>query len=105
RDNRLYLINEVPLEEYLLTVVPSEMPVSFGVEALKVQAIAARSYGAAAMLRSGYGYLGAHVDDSVMSQVYNNVPARPESTQAVTATRGLVAVTEDGRLVDTRFFS
>ena len=40
----LVIINEVNLEEYLYSVVPSEMPVKFGLESLKVQAIAARSY-------------------------------------------------------------
>ena len=42
-DGSLVLINEVALEKYLYTVVPSEMPIKFGLEALKVQAVAARS--------------------------------------------------------------
>lgn len=37
-------VREVPLEEYLVGVVFSEMPASFEVEALKAQAVAARSY-------------------------------------------------------------
>lgn len=38
------LINDVSLQDYLLAVVPSEMPASFGLEALKAQAVAARTY-------------------------------------------------------------
>ena len=38
------IINEIYMEDYLKQVVPSEMPQSFGVEALKAQAIAARTY-------------------------------------------------------------
>ena len=40
----LLLLNEVDLEEYLKRVVPSEMPQSYELEALKAQAICARTY-------------------------------------------------------------
>ena len=36
-DDKLTIVNELPLEEYLYSVVPSEMPTSYGEEALKVQ--------------------------------------------------------------------
>ena len=73
-DQGLLLLNEFAPETYLFSVVASEMPLSFGLEALKVQAVAARTYalpplGAASLLK-----YGAHVDDSVAFQVYNNVP-------------------------------
>ncbi len=42
--NGFIIINEVPFETYLKGVVPFEMPVSFGLEPLKVQAVSARSY-------------------------------------------------------------
>ena len=45
-DNGLVIVNDLPLEEYLYHVVPSEMA-GFGVEALKVQAVCARSYATA----------------------------------------------------------
>ena len=38
------IVNEVPLEEYLRFVVPSEMPASYTLEALKAQAVCARTY-------------------------------------------------------------
>ena len=58
------VVNELPLEEYLYSVVPSEMPASYPLEALKAQAICARTYAYGHMLRAGYPRYGAHVDDS-----------------------------------------
>ncbi|HHY83167.1 MAG TPA: SpoIID/LytB domain-containing protein [Clostridiales bacterium] len=103
-NGQLTLVNEISLEEYLYTVVPSEMPVKFGVEALKVQAVAARSYAVKAIQRSGYRAYGAHLDDSVASQVYNNISKQDVATLAVNETAGIVAVYGDD-IVDTRFFS
>jgi peptidoglycan hydrolase-like amidase len=104
RNDQLNLINEVSLESYLYSVVPSEMPVSFGLTPLKVQAVAARSYAVASILRSGFRSFAAHVDDSVSSQVYNNVPEYEISSRAVNETAGLV-VSHNGEIADTRFFS
>jgi Sporulation protein and related proteins len=78
------------LEEYLYTVVPSEMPIKFGLEALKVQAIASRSYAIRCFKSEGYAAFGAHVDDSTASQVYNSIAEQPIAVQAVDETRGLV---------------
>ncbi|MBS3887058.1 MAG: SpoIID/LytB domain-containing protein [Dethiobacter sp.] len=103
-DGSLYIVNELPLEYYLYSVVPSEMPVSFGLVPLKAQALAARSYAVASMYRSGFRHLSAHVDDSTASQVYNNVPENPTASQAVDETAALI-VTYDGSVADTRFFS
>lgn len=71
-DEGIVIINETDIEQYLKTVVPSEMPVSFGVEALKVQAVCARSYAYKHLTNVGYALYGAHVDDSTQFQVYNN---------------------------------
>lgn len=103
-DGLLTLVNEVGMEEYLYTVVPSEMPVRFGMEALKVQAVAARAYAARAMQSSGYRAYGAHLDDSVASQVYNNISQQDIATHAVNETAGMVPFYA-GQIVDTRFFS
>ncbi|HHT65193.1 MAG: SpoIID/LytB domain-containing protein [Caldicoprobacterales bacterium] len=103
-DGFLTLVNEVDLEEYLYSVVPSEMPVKFGLEALKVQAVAARAYAARAMQSPGYRAYGAHLDDSVASQVYNNISEQDVATHAVNETAGMVPV-YSGHIVDTRFFS
>ena len=49
------------------------MPIKFGLESLKVQAIASRSYAARSLDSTGYSSFGAHVDDSTSSQMYNNI--------------------------------
>jgi stage II sporulation protein D len=103
-DNGITLVNEVALEEYLYSVVPSEMPLQFGMEALKVQAIAARSYAARSMNSIGFAPYGAHLDDSTASQVYNNIEEQDIAVQAVRDTAGLVPMW-DNEIVDTRFFS
>jgi stage II sporulation protein D len=56
RSGRARLLNRLPLEEYLPGVVSAEMPDHFGLEALKAQAVAARSYALAEMARAGRLY-------------------------------------------------
>ena len=98
------VINELPVEEYLYGVVPSEMPVSYPMEALKAQAICARTYVYAHLESPGYGEYGAHVDDSTGYQVYNNTAEKEEAIQAVQETKGEV-VRLNGELVDTYYYS
>lgn len=98
------VINELPVEEYLYGVVPSEMPVSYPMEALKAQAICARTYVYAHLESPGYGEYGAHVDDSTGYQVYNNTAEKEEAIQAVQETKGEV-VRINGELVDTYYYS
>lgn len=86
----LLLINEVDLETYLYGVVPSEMPASYEMEALKAQAVCARSYAYRQIQFNGYASYGAHVDDSVSYQVYNNLPTDEKVIQAVDETAGIV---------------
>jgi stage II sporulation protein D len=89
----LQLINVIPLEDYLAAVLGSEMPVSFPPEALKAQAIAARTYALQKKLEA-YGsafYLGS----SVLHQVYGGVNSEdPRTHAAVEATRGQVLTYE-----------
>lgn len=84
----IVIINELPVEEYLYAVVPSEMPASYEMEALKCQAICARSYAYCQMLVYGYPEYYAHVDDSVSYQVYGNSKEQESTTRAVNETRG-----------------
>lgn len=98
------VINELPVEEYLYGVVPSEMPVSYPMEALKAQAICARTYVYAHLESPGYEEYGAHVDDSTGYQVYNNTAEKEEAIQAVQETKGEV-VRLNGELVDTYYYS
>lgn len=84
----LVIVNEVLLEEYLYSVVPSEMPASYPLEALKAQAVCARTYAYRHMTRSGIAGFGAHVDDSAAYQVYNNIAENAHTTKAVKETAG-----------------
>ena len=62
------VINVVPIEEYVVGVLAGEMPVDFELEALKAQAVAARSYVMIQMERNAYK--DYDVVDSVTNQVY-----------------------------------
>lgn len=100
----LVIINEVSIEEYLYAVIPSEMPNSFGLEALKVQAICARSYAYNQLFDNQYREYGAHVDDSVAYQVYNNIAETEESILAVKDTYGKVIEYND-KVITAYYFS
>lgn len=102
--NRLTIVNEVPLEEYLRGVVPNELnPTAFGqLEALKAQAVAARTY----IQRNlgQYNHEGYDICATDACQVYFGVLTEdPLATQAVVETRGVVA-TYDGRPI-TAYYS
>ena len=84
----IVIVNELPVEEYLYAVVPSEMPASYEAEALKCQAICARSYAYCQMRVYGYPEYYAHVDDSVSYQVYGNSKEQETTTRAVNETGG-----------------
>lgn len=103
--DKLNLINEVNFEQYLYQVVPSEMPAYFGLEALKAQAVAARTYAMGDYSSDRFAKDGFFVLDSVMSQVYNNTPENAVTTQAVNETAGVIMIGEDGSLVDARYYS
>ena len=85
-----YLVNLVEVQEYLKGVVPNEMPVRFGLEALKAQAVAARNY---VLSPRTQAYDEFNVVDSVASQVYYGVNTEDDlSTRAVMETDGIVAL-------------
>ncbi len=103
-EDGLLLVNELSLEEYLYAVIPSEMPTAYGVEALKVQAVCARSYAYRQLLANGCSGYGAHVDDSALYQVYNNIPENETSIEAVKETKGQVLKYKD-ELITAYYFS
>lgn len=92
-ENGIALINEVLLEEYLYSVIPSEMPSSYPEEALKAQAVCARTYAYTHMIKAGYPEYGAHVDDSTSYQVYNNILEQEATTTAAKETYGQLLYT------------
>lgn len=103
-DEGLFVINELPLEEYLYAVVPSEMPTSYGAEALKVQAVCARSYAYKHLLQNSLSRYGAHVNDSVSYQVYNNIAENEDSILAVKDTYGMIIKYND-EVINALYFS
>lgn len=98
------IINEVDMEDYVAGVLPSEMPTSYGKEALKAQAIAIRTYGVAAKNSTSFLAYGAHVDDTTATQVYNRLPIDDKALSAVKETKGLV-LKSDGKLIQNKFFA
>ena len=93
KNDGFYLINLVELQEYLKGVVPNEMPVRFGLEALKAQAVAARNY---VLTPRTQAYEEFNVVDSVASQVYFGANTEEDlATRAVMETDGIVALYDD----------
>lgn len=104
REQGLVLVNELPLEEYLKAVVPSEMPSTYEKEALMAQAVCARTYACKQMEEGRMKEYGGDVDDSVNFQVYGNIASRESTAQAVELTRGKV-LCQDGMLIQAYYFS
>ena len=110
-DNR---IDTIPLEQYLVGVLSGEMPVSYEIEALKAQAVAARTY--TLKKKETNKYNGFDVVDNTNDQVYlddeylrNNWGQNYETyikkiKQAVNETRGEY-LTYDGKIIKAFFFS
>jgi stage II sporulation protein D len=99
----LNFINMVDLEDYLLSVVPSEMPSAWPVESLKAQAIAARTYALANLGKHGKD--GFDLRDTTDDQVYSGVKAEStNSNRAVAETNGVV-MTYGGKPICAYFHS
>ncbi|MGM9993579.1 MAG: SpoIID/LytB domain-containing protein [Candidatus Avigastranaerophilus sp.] len=92
-NNKLTLINNVSLEDYLKGVVPAEMPSRWNPEALKAQAIAARSYAVATTAAGKHASKGFDLVDTTADQAYGGASAEKASTsKAVDDTKGIVLV-------------
>lgn len=101
---QITVINNVDLEDYLFSVVPSEMPAKWHLEALKAQAVAARSY--------SIGFLGRRIDkgydleSTVEDQVYSGVVSeRASTTKAVVETKNQILTGKDGKPLIAYFHS
>jgi stage II sporulation protein D len=96
-------VNYVPLESYLYSVVGGEMPASWSVEALKSQAVAARTY--ALYHRQSGDSSVFDVGDTTKWQVYGGLEKEAPSTRAaVDATKGQV-LTYQGKIINSVFHS
>ncbi len=95
------LVNQVSMEDYLKGVVPCEIVPSWQMDAIKAQAVAARTY--AMFHKNGYRSAGYDVTDDTRTQVYRGVSAETEATnRAVMETAGEV-VTYGGSPIDAVF--
>ena len=101
---QLFLVNELPMEQYLYSVVGSEVPASWPEESLKAQAVAARSY-ATVQTQTATKFKVADVVDSTLSQAYNGVGSESKSVNAaVDATSGEI-LEQGGKAVEALFSS
>ena len=87
-DNGFYLVNTLSMQDYLKAVVPNELPIRFGMEAVKAQSVAARNYA----LRPRETFWKAFdICDSQYCQAYYGAQTETEPTsRAVDETSGLV---------------
>lgn len=98
------VVNELSLEQYLYGVVPSEMPASYEVEALRAQAVCARSYACIQLMKGDYAAFAANIDDSTNYQVYNKKEEDEKTNLAVDDTLGEV-IKYNGEIAEAYYFS
>jgi stage II sporulation protein D len=89
------VVNHLPLETYVASVVGAEMPSSWAMEALKAQAVAARSYALAHMARPASRHW--HLGDTTRWQAYRGLTSTSDrSREAVSGTTGLILSYQGG---------
>ncbi len=100
------LINDLHIEEYIRSVVPSELPVNSDMDALKAQAIAARSFALYHVVMARTVHSRAwDVSPTTQFQLYLGVEEeRLRSDRAIQETRGIV-LSYRGRVALTEYFS
>lgn len=102
-NQKITVINEVNIEEYLYSVLPKEMSTGFPYEALKAQAVCARTYTINNIGR--FKEYGFDLTDNTLSQVYGGVNVEADDcTNAVEDTKGMV-VTYNGSLAETFYYA
>lgn len=102
-NSKLISINYVDLESYLYGVVPNEIAASWGKEALKAQAVAARTY--AVSFLNSYSSYGYDMEDNQNSQVYMGYNSEKDSTNtAVDETSGEM-IYYDNKLIQAFYHS
>ncbi len=93
KNGQLLVINDLDIEDYLPGVVSSEIPAGWEYEALKAQAVAARTYALYQKRTAGRRFY--HIHATVNDQVYAGINGeRPQTVSAVRDTKGLVLVFE-----------
>ena len=100
-NNGVTVVNRVPMELYLKGVVPSEIVPSWKPDAIKAQAVAARTY--AVYHKNGYRSAGYDITDDTRSQVYRGCSVETSATnKAVEETAGEI-ITYNGKAIDALF--
>lgn len=98
--NEIFVVNTLGIEKYLSSVVGSEMPYKWPLEALKAQSIASRTY---ALKKNGNALYD--IDSTQRDQVYNGLESKTyETNKAVKHTRSLV-ITHKNKLINALFHS
>lgn len=100
----ILLVNTLTLREYLYGVVPSEMPSSYPMEALKAQAVCARSFAWRQIRSNSYKVYGADVDDTTNFQVYHMSGEDARTRKAVRSTAGQMVYSGD-KVITTYYYS
>ncbi len=109
-EDKVDVVGVVPLDEYVVGVLASEMPLSWPLETLKAQAVAARSYALAVMEeRKNQPF---HLESSVLDQVFRHVldsdekdPLIKKAIQAVRETAGVKLYANKGQVLKAFFHS
>ena len=97
------LVNHLPLESYIASVVGAEMPSSWNLEALRAQAVAARSYAMAQMARPANPHW--HLGDTTRWQAYRGLESVNDRTLQATASTAGVILSYRGRIVESLYAS
>lgn len=95
----IYIINEVPLEEYVKGVVVSEVGSSWDLEALKAQAVVARTYALSQGLKTFDGNFSYHVSSTVLHQAYKQIKIPESVDKAVNETAGEILLYDSAPII------
>ncbi|OGW58346.1 MAG: hypothetical protein A2Z09_06635 [Nitrospirae bacterium RBG_16_43_8] len=101
-ENGLYVVNEIPFEEYVKGVVAAEVGTNWEMEALKAQAVISRTY--AVFQKNSNGNLRYHITSSVLHQVYNGNSSNAMAVHAVEKTSGEI-LTFNGNPIEALYHS
>ncbi|UCG77307.1 MAG: SpoIID/LytB domain-containing protein [Nitrospirota bacterium] len=98
----LFVVNELPLEEYIKGVVKVEVAENWPLEALKAQAVAARTYAIFNIENTNNGIY--HMTSSTLSQLFKGIKSDPDIEEAVNSTRGEI-MTYNGKAINALYHS
>jgi hypothetical protein len=97
----LQVVNHLPLEDYISSVVGAEMPSGWNMEALRAQAVAARSYAMAHMARPASTHW--HLGDTTRWQAYRGLTSVTGRTRQATASTAGVILSYQGGIVESLY--